>query len=148
MRDANVRACQPVPVSRELKLETHLDMNKLFALSASVIRRLSTADRMITPKTIQISKSFLVCYVRRNTPMARKYDSSCPSSCCFPVRRATLTRGNFTGKRPLTYRLPCSNELYAQSKANGRLSMLKIGTPTNKLYTTIHLTKKIYSHSA
>lgn len=31
--------------------------------------------------------------------------------------------------RLLTYRLPCSDELYAQSIANGRLSMLNIGTP-------------------
>jgi hypothetical protein len=48
MRDAkhgSVKRCQ----SRNMKFVAYLDMNKLFALSASVIRRLSTADRIITP---------------------------------------------------------------------------------------------------
>jgi len=33
-----------------MEFVTYFDMNKLFALSASVIRRLSTADKIITPK--------------------------------------------------------------------------------------------------
>ena len=41
-----------------MKFVAYLDMNKLFALSASVIRRLSTADRIITPKGAAICKPY------------------------------------------------------------------------------------------
>jgi len=44
--------------------------------------------------------------------------------------------------RILTYRLPSSDELYAQSIANGRLSILKIGTPTKLLFPVIHPTSE------
>jgi hypothetical protein len=50
VRDTNQGLSKPVPVSREMNFVTHLEMNKLFALSASVIRLLSTADRITTPK--------------------------------------------------------------------------------------------------
>lgn len=35
---------------REMKFDPHFDINKLFALSARVIRRLSTAESIITPR--------------------------------------------------------------------------------------------------
>ena len=57
MRDTSHEAVRTVPVSREMNLVTHLEMNKLFALSASVIRLLSTADRIITPKGTSMCKS-------------------------------------------------------------------------------------------
>lgn len=58
MRDATVTTeLSKQPVSREMNVVTHLDMNKLFALSASVIRLLSTADKIITPKEAPMCKS-------------------------------------------------------------------------------------------
>src|SRR5216684_3113088 len=49
---------------------------------------------------------------------------------------------------PLTYRLPCSDELYAQSMANGRLSMLKIGTPIGTVIPDGYLASRGYTHIA
>jgi hypothetical protein len=39
-------------------------------------------------------------------------------------------------KWKLMYRRPCSEEVYAQSKEKGHLSMPKIGIPTYLLFTT------------
>lgn len=50
MRDAKhggVKRCWGLGI--DMKFVAYFDMNKLFALSASVIRRFSTADRIITP---------------------------------------------------------------------------------------------------
>ena len=59
VRDAKNGVRRRVKVSKwEMKFDPHFDMNKLFALSASVIRRLSTAESIITPRgKVHIRKS-------------------------------------------------------------------------------------------
>lgn len=49
-----------------MKFDSHFDMNKLFALSARVIRRLSTAESIITPGAkAHVSKSRCMLFESR-----------------------------------------------------------------------------------
>lgn len=41
--------CQYTDTAKWIESWTYLEMKRLFALSANVIRRLSTAERMMTP---------------------------------------------------------------------------------------------------
>lgn len=98
----------------------YLDMKRLLALSANIIRRFRTADRMMTPENILMSNT-KQNKGRIHSPIARRYDNSCPSSYTPTPVKQTVKK-YLIGR--LTNGVVRSPVLYAHSTAKGRLSTL------------------------
>lgn len=103
----------------EHEINGHFDMKRLLALSANIIRRLRTADKIITPKKSSVASCdrwphLTYCSQIRQF-MALQLIMN--SSRYHPYQHVSLTN-----------RFEWSLALYAQSKAKGLLSILNIGT--------------------
>jgi len=103
----------------ENEMNGHLDMKRLLALSANIIRRLRTADKIMTPKKSSVASSGRWPHL-----------TDCSQIRQFVTLQLTI---NSSKRHPyqhvsLTNRFEWSLALYAQSKAKGLLSILNIGT--------------------